>query len=157
MPFRADDALVHLADNRLLVLRVKVTVVDDVFGDVPVRRNARAQQPAIFVLMIPGKTNRLALFGRQRLVQYFHERFRRIFGCGHVDSIFRLRPHSPGRQHSADRGRPQGNAARGGQELAALQTPCIVSTVAALTTHAGELGRFLNVIVGLGFHISPFS
>ena len=63
MPF--EDA----ADDLLLVLGVELVVVDEVFGDVPIVRDARSQQPALFVLMIPSEADVLTLLGRERVEQ----------------------------------------------------------------------------------------
>ena len=77
VPLGADDPLEDLADDRLLVLGVKVGVVDVVLGDVPVGGDARPQQAALGVHVIPRETNLLTLAGRERLEQHLHERFGR--------------------------------------------------------------------------------
>ena len=82
VPLGADDPLEDPADDRLLVFGVE-SAAEHLAGDFPVVGDARSQQAALRIFVIPGKTHRLALFGRERFVEDLHERFGRL----------RLRPH----------------------------------------------------------------
>ncbi len=111
VPLGADDAFEDAANNGPLIVGVEIAF-NEFVGDIPVVRHARPQQAPLRILIIPGEANRLALLGRQRIVQRLHQRLGRLRGSTGRCGRFRLRPHAARRQHAADRTRAQHHAAR---------------------------------------------
>ena len=147
VPLGVDDPLEDAADEVLLVLGVEVVVDDVVVGDVPVVGDARPQQAALRILVIPGKADRLALLGRERVVTAPSRAIRASEVAADLGRRLGFRPHAadgqvppPARRLPAQR-RPRSSKSPAARSCRSLANRSSQQSHAALSSRRDSMTK----------------